>query len=300
MMAASIGRVKDARAVVALRGVVSRYGERETGDKAASLTYFAILSVFPGLIVIAGLLGVLGNQGTIDSLLRIIQQLAPGSASDTFEGPAKDLVNGGGAGVALVLGTAAALYSASGYVGAFIRAANSIYEVEETRPLKRMLPLRLFVTLFLLAALSIALLALLLTGPLAQAIGDEIGIGETALTVWSLLKWPVLFTIVSALFAVLLHRGPNVPDLSFRSLLPGAFLATTVWIAASAGFAAYVANFGKYASTYGSLAGVIVFLLWLWISNLALLLGTTFNLELQRAAPAEVRKFRQNPVASAD
>ncbi len=292
--------LKESRVVVALRGVASHYGDRQTGDKAASLTYFAILSVFPGLIVIAGLLGLLGNQGTIDSLLRIIKQLAPGSASSTFEGPAKNLVDGGGAGIALLIGIAVALYSASGYVGAFIRASNSIYDVEETRGIKEMLPRQIVLTLFLLAALSVALLALLLTGPLAKAIFDEVGIGQTALTIWSVAKWPVLFVIVSSLFAVLLHRGPNVQGLSFRSLLPGAFLATTVWILASAAFAAYVANFGKYASTYGSLAGVIVFLLWIWISNLALLIGTSFNVELRDAAPVVVRPFSQNPVAGED
>lgn len=288
-MAARIKTLAGSKVGTAFRGVISNYGERQTGDKAASLTYFAILSVFPGLIVIAGLLGVLGNQGTIDGLLRIIKELAPGSASSTFEGPAENLVDGGGAGIALVIGIAVALYSASGYVGAFIRASNAMYEVEETRGFKEMLPRQVLLTLFLLASLSVALLALLLTGPLAKAIFDEVGIGDTALTIWSLLKWPVLFVIVSSLFAVLLHRGPNVDDLHFRSLLPGAFLATSVWILASAGFAAYVANFGKYASTYGSLAGVIVFLLWLWISNLALLLGTSFNVELGRAASAEVR-----------
>ncbi|CAN5629127.1 N/A [soil metagenome] len=295
-----IQALAETRVVKAFRGVASGYGDRQTGDKAASLTYFAILAVFPGLIVIAGLLGLLGNQGTIDGLLRIIKQLAPGSASGTFEGPAKNLVEGGGAGFAVVIGIAVALYSASGYVGAFIRASNSIYEVEETRGIKEMLPRQVLLTFFLLAALSIALLALLLTGPLARAIFDEIGVGDTALTIWSVLKWPVLFVIVSSLFAVLLHRGPNVPNLRFRELLPGAFLATSVWILASAGFAAYVANFGKYASTYGSLAGVVVFLLWIWISNIALLIGTAFNVELRKSAPVVVRKFRQNPVASTD
>ena len=269
----------------AARGLAGAYGRLSLGDHAAALTYYAVLAVFPGMIVLIALLGVFGNEGTVDGLLRIIEELAPGSAADTFEGAAQTAIEGGGAGIALLIGTALALYSASGYIGAFNRAANSIYEVEETRPFWRKLPSQVALTLFLLVVLAIVLLALLLTGPLAEAIGHEIGLGDTALTVWSIARWPSLAGVIVVLFAVLLHEGPNVDHTGFRTLIPGSALAMVIWLAASAGFSFYVANFGSYSNTYGSIAGVIVFLIWLWLSNLALLLGATFNVEYARTGP---------------
>jgi len=263
-------------------GVAGAFGRLGLTDHAAALTYYAVLAVFPGMIVLVALLGVFGDTGTVDGLLRIIEELAPGSAADTFRGAAENAIEGSGAGLALLIGSAVALYSASSYIGAFNRAANSIYEVEETRPFWRALPRQIALTLFLLLVLAIALLALLLTGPLAEAIGDEIGVGNTALTVWSIARWPVLAGVISLLSAVLLHAGPNVKHESYRSLLPGSVLAMAIWLVASAGFSLYVANFGSYANTYGSIAGVIIFLIWLWLSNLALLVGATFNVELAR------------------
>lgn len=259
------------------------YGRLKLSDHAAALTYFAILSVFPGMIVFVSLLGIFGDQGTIDSLLQIIQDLAPGDASRTFEGAIEGAVNGEGAGIALAIGIAVALYSASAYIGAFGRAANDIYEVPETRPFWKTLPRQVALTAFLMVGLAAALFALILTGPLAESIGNVIGVGDTALTIFSIVKWPVLAGLVSALFGVLLYEGPDVDHDGFKALLPGAFLATCLWLVASAGFALYVANFGSYANTYGSIAGVIVFLIWIWISNLALLLGATFNVELSRS-----------------
>jgi membrane protein len=274
--------MRESRPVRAVKGVAGAYGRLSLGDHAAALTYYAVLAVFPGMIVLVALLGLLGDQGTVDGLLRIIENLAPGSAADTFEGAAESAIEGGGAGIALVIGIGLALYSASGYIGAFNRAANAIYEVEETRPFWRTLPRQVALTLFLLVVLAIALLALLLTGPLAEAIGDEVGLGDTALTIWSIAKWPVLAGAIIVLFGVLLHEGPNVDHDGLRSLLPGSALAMVVWLAASAGFSLYVANFGSYSNTYGSIAGVIVFLIWLWLSNLALLIGATFNVEYAR------------------
>jgi membrane protein len=284
-MASRLGRIGQARPVRALKGVAGAYGRLRLGDHAAALTYYAVLAVFPGMIVFVALLGVFGDQGTVDGLLRIIEELAPGSAADTFRGAAENAIEGGGAGIALVIGIALALYSASGYIGAFNRAANSIYEVEETRPFWRKLPRQVALTLFLLVVLAIALVALLLTGPLAEAIAGEVGLGDAALTVWSIVKWPVLAGVIVVLFAVLLHEGPNVDHPGLRSLLPGSALAMFVWLAASAGFSLYVANFSSYSNTYGSIAGVIVFLIWLWLSNLALLIGATFNVEYARTGP---------------
>ena len=281
-MASPFSRITKARPVHAARGLAGAYGRLSLGDHAAALTYYAVLAVFPGMIVLVALLGLLGDQGTVDGMLRIIEDLAPGSAADTFEGAAQGAIEGGGAGIALLIGTVLALYSASGYIGAFNRAANSIYEVEETRPFWRTLPRQVALTLFLLVVLTIALLALLLTGPLAEAIADEIGLGDTALTVWSIVKWPILAGVIVVLFAVLLHEGPNVDHEGLRSLIPGSALAMVVWLIASAGFSLYVANFSSYSNTYGSIAGVIVFLIWLWLSNLALLIGATFNVEYRR------------------
>ena len=283
-MASPLAALKDSRPARAALGVPGAYGRLRLGDHAAALTYYAVLSVFPGMIVLVALLGVFGDESTVDGLLRIIEDLAPGSAADTFEGAARNAIEGSGAGLALVIGIGVALYSASSYIGAFNRAANAIYEVEETRSFWRTLPRQVALTLFLMLVLAISLLALLLTGPLAEAIGDEVGVGDTALTIWSIAKWPVLAAVVAVLFAVLLHQGPNVDHDGFRTLLPGSALAMVLWLVASAGFAFYVANFGSYSNTYGSIAGVIVFLIWLWISNLALLVGATYNVELEKAA----------------
>ncbi len=274
--------VTDRKPLAALKGVAGAYGRLKISDHAAALTYYSILSVFPGMLVLVSLLGIFGDQSTIDSLLAIIQDLAPGEAASTFEGAIEGAVNSSAAGLAFVIGVALALYSASGYIGAFSRAANDIYEVAETRPFWKTLPRQVGLTAFLMLGIAVALLALVLTGPLAESIGNEIGLGDTFLTVFSIVKWPTLAAVVAILFAVLLHEGPYV-DPTFRDLLPGAFLATVLWLVASAGFAAYVANFGSYAGTYGSIAGVIIFLVWMWISNLALLVGATFNVELQRS-----------------
>ena len=267
----------------AFKRVLGAYGRLKLSDHAAALTYFGILSVFPGMIVMVSLLGLFGDQETIDSLLQIIRDLAPGEAADTFDGAIEGAVNGDGAGLALFIGVAVALYSASGYIGAFGRAANDIYEVPETRPFWKTLPRQVLLTAFLMVGLAATLLTLILTGPLAESIFNVVGLGDTALTVFTIVKWPALAVVVSLLFALLLYEGPNVDHPGFRSLLPGAFLATFLWLIASAGFALYVANFGSYSNTYGSIAWVIVFLIWVWISNLALLVGATFNVELSRS-----------------
>jgi membrane protein len=272
---------RQSRPVRALVSTVKDYGRLRIGDHAAALTYYAVLAVFPGLIVSVALLNVFGDEGTVDGLLRIIEQLAPGTAADTFEGAAQNAIEGGGAGIALLVGSAIALVSASGYVGAFNRAANEIFEVKETRPFWHTLPRQVLLTLIVVVVLVVALLAVILTGPLADAIGDELGVGNAALDVWRVVKWPALAAVITLMFAALLYSGPNIEHESFRSLLPGSLLAMLLWLVASAGFAAYVSNFGSYANTYGSIAGVIVFLIWLWISNLAVLLGAAYNVALR-------------------
>jgi membrane protein len=186
------------------------------------------------------------------------------------------------AGVALVLGLLAALWSASGYVGAFGRAANAVYEVEEGRPFYKLRPMQLLITLVCVVLLAVVSLALVVTGPVAEAVGDAIGVGDLAVTVWDIAKWPVMALIVSTIFSLLYYATPNVRQPRFRWFTVGGVVALVIWVLASAAFAFYVATFSSYSKTYGSLAAVVVFLVWLWISNLAVLLGAELNAELER------------------
>jgi membrane protein len=269
-------------------GVVKRttreFRDDNLSDWAAALTYYAVLSLFPALIVLVSILGLAGRHPeTTDALLDIVDQLGPESAVDTFQGTIESVVkSNASAGALLSVGLAGAVWSASGYVGAFIRAANTIYEIEEGRPFWKLRPLQIAVTVVMVLLLAIVSISLVVTGPLAEAVGNVIGVGDTAVAVWNIAKWPVLLAIVMGMFAFLYYIAPNVRQPRFRWITPGGVAAVLVWIAASAGFAFYVANFGSYNKTYGTLAGVVVFLLWLWISNLALLFGAEFDAELER------------------
>jgi len=267
----------------ALRDALRAFRENDLSDAAAALTYYAVLSVFPGLIVLVSLLGVLGDRGTVDGALSIVDELGSQSAVDAVREPITDVVeSSGAAGLALVLGLAGAVWSASGYVGAFTRASNRIYAVAEERPFWKLRPLQLLITVAMVVILAIVLIALFLTGPLAEAIGDEIGVGDAAQTAFAVARWPALVLMTIGLIALLYRYAPVVGRERTGAVLAGAALATVLWLAASAGFSLYVANFGSYANTYGSIAGVIVFLIWLWISNLAILLGAQFAAELDR------------------
>src|SRR5919106_799629 len=181
---------------------------------------------------------------------------------------------------------AAALWSASGYVGAFTRASNAIYSVQEDRPIWKRRPLELLITVILVCVLTLVLLGLVVGGPVADAIGDELGIGETALQVWSIAKWPLLFGVVVLVLALLYRVAPNASHMGLRWILPGSLLATLLWIVASAGFSSYVSHFGSYSNTYGGLAAVVVFLIWLWLTNVAVLFGAQFAAELERTGRA--------------
>jgi membrane protein len=266
-----------------MKRTVGRFQEANLSDWAAALTYYSVLAIFPALIALVGVLGLVGDANTGRSILAIIGQIGPQSAVETFRGPVDTIVNGnGGASIALVLGLLGALWSASGYIGAFMRASNVIYDVEEGRSFWKRRPLQLVVTLIMVVLLALVVLALVLTGPLARAVGDVVGIAGGAVTAWSIAKWPVLLAVVVGMLAILYYASPNARITGFRWLTPGGLLAVLLWIVASAGFALFAANFGSYNRTYGSLAGVIVFLIWLWITNLAVLLGSTFNAELER------------------
>jgi membrane protein len=272
-----------------LKRTVREFRDDNLTDWAAALTYYAVLSLFPGLIVFVALIGLVGEYPkTTNALLDIVDQVGPSSAVDTFRGPIEDVVQQkGGAGALLGAGLLGALWSASGYIGAFMRASNSIYEVEEGRPFWKLRPLQVAVTILMVLLLTVVAIALVVTGPLAEAIGNVIGLGDTAVTVWGIAKWPALLVIVMGMFALLYYVAPNVKQPRFRWLSPGGIVAVIAWVLASAAFAVYVANFGSYNKTYGTLGGVITFLVWLWISNLALLFGAELDAELERSRELE-------------
>jgi membrane protein len=266
----------------ALKRTFHEFKDDNLTDWAAALTYYGVLAIFPALIVLTSILGLVGESAT-QPLIDNLGTVAPGPAKDIFTNAIKNLQGDqGGAGVLFVVGLLGALWSASGYVSAFMRASNVIYDMEEGRPIWKTLPVRVALTLVLLVLLAVTTLAVVLTGGLAQKVGDLIGLGSTAVTVWNIAKWPVLLLVVSFMFALLYWAAPNVKQPGFRWVSPGGILAVVGWLIASGAFALYVANFGSYNKTYGALGGVIVFLVWLWISNIVILLGAEFNAELER------------------
>ena len=280
-----------------LKRTVGEFRDDNMTDWAAALTYYGVLSIFPALLVLVSVLGLLGQSAT-QPLVENVGKFAPGAAKDIVTTAIENLQKSrGSAGLALIVGLAAALWSASAYIGAFIRAANVVWDVEEGRPIWKTLPLRLGLTLLMLVLLGITAIAVVLTGPLAEAVGDLIGLSDTFVTVWDIAKWPVLVVIVSLMFALLYWLAPNIRQPGFRWITPGGIAAVLLWIAASLAFAFYVATFGSYNKTYGSVAAVIIFLVWLWISNTALLLGAEFDAEIQRGRkiaagqPAEKEPF---------
>jgi membrane protein len=270
-----------------LKRTVREFSDDNLTDWAAALTYYGILSIFPALIALISVLGLIGDSAT-QPLIDNLGAVAPGPAKEIFTSAIENLQRSeGAAGVLFVVGLAGALWSASGYVAAFMRASNAIYDVEEGRPIWKTAPVRLGVTIVLLLLLAISGTAVTLTGGLAEEVGKVVGVGDTAVMVWDIAKWPVLLLIVSFMFAILYWAAPNVKHPRFRWVSPGGVLAVIVWVIASAAFAFYVANFGSYNKTYGALGGVIVFLVWLWISNIAVLLGAELNAELERGRQIE-------------
>ncbi|MFD7988959.1 YihY/virulence factor BrkB family protein [Kitasatospora indigofera] len=269
------------------RSVLLRTGREcladELPDRAAALTYYGVLAVFPTLLVLVSLLGVIGRSAT-ERILDGLQGLAPGPAREILREAVDQPQQAGASGSVLaLLGLAAAVWAASGYVGAFIRSANAVYDIAEGRPVWKLTPLRLGLTVLLMVLLAASAVIVVFTGPLADRVGRALGIGATALTVWTVAKWPVLVLLVVLMIALLYWAAPNVRGRGFRWVTPGSVLSVLLWLAASAGFAFYVATFGSYNRTYGTLAGVVVFLVWLWLSNFAILLGLQFDAELSRA-----------------
>lgn len=253
-------------------------------DLAAALTYYSVLSVFPAMLALVSLLGVFGQgEATTQALLDLVRELGQDDVATQLEDPIDAMVQAPGAGFALVLGVGTALFSASGYVGAFGRAVNRIYQVDEGRPVWKLRPQQVAITLGLVVMAGLVLVGLVVSGPIAEGVGDLVGLGDQSVAVWGVAKWPVMLGIVVVMVAVLYHWTPNVRQPAFRWVSVGAAVAILIWVLASLGFGVYVGSFGSYDKTYGSLAGIIVFLLWLWITNLALLFGAEVDAELERA-----------------
>jgi membrane protein len=266
---------------------MKEFQEDNLTDWAAALTYFGILSIFPALLALVSILGLVGTSAT-EPLLENLTEVAPGPAQEILTTAIQNLQDSqGSAGILFILGLAGALWSASAYVAAFTRASNAIYAIGEGRPIWKTLPLRVALTVVLMALLAICAVAVVVTGALAEHVGGLLGLGDTVVTVWDIAKWPVLLVLVSLMVALLYWAAPNVKQPGFRWISPGGILAVIIWIVASAAFAFYVANFGSYNKTYGAVGGVIIFLVWLWLSNIAILLGAEFNAELQRGRQIE-------------
>ncbi|TDN88458.1 YihY/virulence factor BrkB family protein [Microbacterium sp. BK668] len=264
------------------RNTIREFSDDECTDIAAALTYYAMLSLFPALIAVFSILGVIGQgEQAAGAITGIISNFAP-DAADALEGPLTDMATSPGAGFALVSGIVLAIWAASGYVGAFSRAMNRIYEIREGRPFWKLKPAQLLITVIGIILIAIAAVILVVSGPVAEAVGDALGLGEVATTVWSIAKWPVLAVIIVLMVAILYYAAPNAKQPKFRWISVGSLLAILVLVLATVAFGFYVTNFSNYDRTYGSLAGVVIFLLWLWIANLALLFGAEFDAELER------------------
>ncbi len=270
--------------LAAAKRTLPEFVDDQLTDRAAALTYYAVLSIFPGLLVVASLLGLLGTR--TKSLVDNLTQAVPSNVQQIIKPVTTNLQNGRtAAGFAAILGLVLALWSASGYISAFMRAANVVYDVPEGRPFWKTTPVRVGVTVLILVLLVASALMVVVSGGLARHVGDVLGVGSTAITVWNIAKWPVLLIIVILMISILYWAAPNARQ-GFRLISPGGLLAVVVWLIASGLFALYLANFAHYGATYGTIAGLIVFLIWLWLSNIAILFGAEFNAELERGRAA--------------
>jgi membrane protein len=283
------GAGQDTGVLATLKRTATEFQEDNLSDWAAALTYYGLLALFPALIAMVSLIGIFGDpRSTTQSLTEIITEIGPQSGAETFKGPIESITKASGtAGVALVLGLAVALWSASGYVGAFTRASNVIYETPEGRPFWKLRPLQILVTLALIVLMALLALGLVLTGPVVSAIAGPIGLSDTAVSVWNIAKWPVMAALFIFMVDVLYYATPNVKLRGFKWVTAGSLVAIVIWAIASALFALYVANFGSYNKTYGTLGGLIALLIWFWISNLAILFGHQLNAERERSVEIE-------------
>lgn len=254
-------------------------------DLAAALTYWGVLAIAPSLLALVSILGLFSNgQQTVDQMVRLAEDMGmPRDSLQLVESVTSNLANQEAAGLSFVIGLLLAIWSASGYVNAFSRAMNRVYEIDEGRPFYKLRPVLYAVTVVMLVLVAVIVAALVLSGPVAEAVGGAIGLGSVAVTVWNIAKWPVIVLLVALVIAVLYYWTPNVRQPKFRWMSVGAFVAILVWAIATAGFAAYIIfSGGESYQAYGAFAGVIIFLLWLWLTNNALLFGAEVDAELER------------------
>jgi membrane protein len=284
-----VGTTQGTSLFATLKRTVTEFSQDNLSDWAAALTYYGLLALFPALIALVGLIGLVGDPtSTTTTITQIVTKIGPSSAAQTFAGPIKSITSHKStAGIMGIVGLGVALWSASSYVGAFMRASNVIYETPEGRPIWKLRPLQVLVTLVMLVLLLLVALALVLTGPIVNAVAGPLGVSASAVSVWNIAKWPVLLIVVIMMLAVLFYAAPNVKLAGFRWVTPGALFALMVWLIASVAFAFYVANFSSYDKTYGTLGGLVVFLVWMWLTNTALLLGMELNAERERSRELE-------------
>ena len=265
------------------RKTVREFMDDQCLDLAAALTYYSVLALFPAAIALLSLLGVVGQaEQSVETALSVIRPVVSPELLSSVEPTLRELAASDAAGLALVMGFATALWSASGYVGAFSRAMNRIYEIDEGRPFWKLRPVMILITLFSVVLIAVVLLLIIVSGPLADSIGSVLGLGDAAVLAWKIVKWPIIALAVVVIVATLYYATPNVQQPKFHWISVGAAVAIVIWLLASAGFALYLATFANYSKTYGSLAGVVVGLLFLWITNLALLFGAEVDSELER------------------
>ena len=278
----SPAELKGKGVLAALKRTFKQYSQDNLSDWAAALTYYGVLAIFPGILVIVSLLGMLSNNGQ-QTVQDAVKQIAPNPQLQNLVGTVLDQVKDpGAAGIAAIIGIVAAFWSASGYTAAFMRASNAVYDVPEGRPIWKTLPIRVGVTAVVGVMLIVSVAIIIFTGDLAKVVGDKIGLGSAAVLTWDIAKWPVLLILVSLMFAILYWASPNAKTGGFRWVSPGGIFAVLLWLIASAAFALYLANFANYNKTYGTLGGVIAFLVWMWISNIAILFGAELDAELER------------------
>ena len=269
---------------LAVKGAVAEFMRDQVTDLAAALTYYSVLSIFPAMLALISLLGVVGeSEATADAVIDLLRQAGQDQAADLLADPIRDMAQSQAAGFTLAFGLALALYAASNYVNAFGRAMNRIYQIDEGRPFWKLRPQMLAVTIILVLIAAIIMLGLVLSGEVAATIGSLVGLADESVQIWNIAKWPVILILVVLAVAILYYATPNIKQPRFRWLSLGAFMAIIIWIVATLGFGFYVSTFGNYQRTYGSLAGVIVFLLWLWLTNLALLFGAEVDAEVERS-----------------
>jgi membrane protein len=265
----------------------ARFRRDEITDNAAALTYYSLLSLFPALLFFAAVLGVFGQQGLINNAAEYLQDAgAPAETVDAVTGALESAQEQRGtAVVALIVGLALALNGASGAFGAAGRALNKIFRVQEGRNFAKQKATQLLWTLMVLVLVLLTFVLIFLGGGLASDVFGKIGLGDTVATVWLYLRWPLALGVAMLVYAVVYYASPNVEVRHFRWISPGAVVGVLLWIVASALFFVYVSNFSSYSATYGAFAGAVILLVWLWVTNLALLFGAELNavVDLRRA-----------------